>query len=96
MVMGRNGYGPILSWAEMVMGRKDQLPFVQVGCQNTNSSLIIVYFYNRAGQGRVGYILPCSNCISDRKTICFFIIISNSHGHARSGQCLSSYKKDKI
>ena len=26
MVMGRNGYGPILSWAEMVMGRNDQLP----------------------------------------------------------------------
>ena len=28
MVMGRNGYGPILSWAEMVMGRNDQLPFL--------------------------------------------------------------------
>ena len=23
MVMGRNGYGPKLSWAEMVMGRND-------------------------------------------------------------------------
>ena len=29
MVMGRNGYGPILSWAEMVMGRNDQLPSVR-------------------------------------------------------------------
>ena len=26
MVMGRNGYGSILSWAEMVMGRNNQLP----------------------------------------------------------------------
>ena len=30
MVMDRNGYGPILSWAEMVMGRNDQLPYVRV------------------------------------------------------------------
>ena len=30
MVMGRNGYGPILSWAEMVMGRNDQLPSVLI------------------------------------------------------------------
>ena len=27
MVMGRNGYGPILSWAEMVMGRNDSYRF---------------------------------------------------------------------
>ena len=26
--MGRNSYGPILAWAEMVMGRNDQLPFI--------------------------------------------------------------------
>ena len=26
MVMCRNGYGPILPWAEMVMGQNDQLP----------------------------------------------------------------------
>ena len=30
--MGRNGYRPILSWAEMVMGRNDQLP-------NTSNSI---------------------------------------------------------
>ena len=30
MVMGRNGYGPILSWAEMVMGRNDQLPLHRI------------------------------------------------------------------
>ena len=30
MVMGRNGYGHILSWAEMVMGRNDQLPELYV------------------------------------------------------------------
>ena len=26
--MGRNGYGPKWSWAEMVMGRNDPEPFV--------------------------------------------------------------------
>ena len=26
--MGRNGNGPILSWAEMFMGRNDQLPII--------------------------------------------------------------------
>ena len=28
--MGRNGHGPILSWAEMVMGRNDQLPYLRI------------------------------------------------------------------
>ena len=28
--MGRNGYGPKWSWAEMVMGRNDQGPLFQV------------------------------------------------------------------
>ena len=41
IIYGRNGYGSILSWAEMVMGRNDQLPLEACALNRDTVSLAI-------------------------------------------------------
>ena len=70
MVMGRNGYGPILSWAEMVMGRNDQLPLITIKhrlmiygrptCTRTYLHNALTYILGREAQRLL---------VSDRKKI---------------------------